>query len=247
MSTLRLVVMVALAVIATACTVTETGNPPFAGQMALTADTSDPDVVGLGGGTGAAIVEEAWVGIGDIRFVRAVVCDAPGETEVDVPGPVIAELVAEPAVVSVELAGDDYCRVRVPLDRVGALPSGAPPDLVDRSVVLLGRRSDGTPFRIASRIERESDVRSRGAPFELSEGLRAVVLAFDLALWLEDVDLGTATVDADGTIRVDDDTNRDLLDAFEASAERALRLFRDTDQDGVLDPEDRTELLAEAL
>lgn len=228
------------------CAVTETGNPPFAAQMALTADSSDPTVATVGNGSGALVVHETWVALGDIRFVRAEVCDEPGETEVDLPGPIVAELVAEPEVLFFEPGGGDYCRVRVPLERAEApLPPGAPAELVDHSIVIRGERADRTPFLLASRINREADVRSRTGPFELDEASRAVVLAFDVALWFEGIDLSTAEVGGEGSIVVDETSNDDVLDAFEANAEHALRLFRDADEDGALDDDERSELLAE--
>lgn len=228
------------------CTVTETGNPPFAAQMALTTDTSDPDTVALGSGVAPVVVQEAWVSIGDVRFVRASECDAPGETEIDIPGPIVAELAGEPSVIEFELGGADYCRVRVPLSRTRApLPTGAPAEMLDHSLLVRGERADGTPFLLLSRIEREADVRSRGEPFDLGEARRAVVLAFDVARWLTGVDLDGAEVGADGVIRIDERTNDAQLDAFEANVDAALRLFRDTDEDGALDAEERSELLAE--
>lgn len=246
--TLRITRLLSLATaaLAASCTVTETGNPPLRAQMALTAETSDPSVVSIGGGASpsALIVHSAWIGVGDIRFVRAEICDVPGETEIDVPGPIVADVTGAPYVVELELDADDYCRVRVPLDRVEAVPTGAPAELLDHSIVITGERADGTPFRIASRIEREADIRARTAPFALDEAQRAVVLAFDFALWLGGIDLAAAVVSPDGTIVVDEDDNRDVLDAFEANADRALRLFRDIDEDGALDVDERAELLA---
>jgi len=229
-----------------ACSVTETGNPPFAAQMALTAETTAPERYSLGPGGTDVIVDQVWVGVGDLRFVRAAVCDAPGATEIDVPAPGNLELVSEPTLVPFDIAGDDYCRVRVPLERAQApLPAGAPAELEDHSIVVTGSRADGTPFLIATRINREADVRSRGAPFPLSEARRSVLLAFDVATWLGGVDLASADVSADGRVIVDDANNDALLDLFEDNVGVALRLFRDGDGDGQLDPEDRAELLAE--
>jgi len=229
----------------TGCTITETGNPEFAGQMALLTDTSNPADISIGPGGTIAIVDQAWMGFGDLRLVSDPGCDEIDEINTDIPVPSPVDLAAGPAIVPFDGTTDEFCRVRVPMRRATVpLPMGAPPELADASIALAGSRPDGTPFLVVSRREREADVRSRTTPFALDDGLSALVMAFDVATWLEGVDLSGAEV-VGGRILINDSSNRPLLDVFENNVETALRLYRDLDEDGVLDPEDRMDLLAD--
>ena len=246
MSTARIALAFTFAILASACNVTETGNPPFAARMALTSHSSDPATTAIAPGIGSRFtVTSAWVSIGDIRFVRAAICDVPGETEIDVPGPRVHDLALAPVPIDFTIAGDDYCRVRVPLARTAApLPAGAPPELDDASIVIVGRRVDGTVVLVRSRRTPEVDTRSRGAPFALSEAANAVLLSFDVARWLAGVDVDAATIGTDGRAVIDDSQNRAQLDAFEANVEAALALYRDLDGNGQLEPAEATTPLA---
>ena len=235
-----LVFVLALVPHAIGCDVTETGNPPLAAKMALTSHSSDATAIAIAPATGPRFtVDAAWVVIGDIRFVRAAVCDLPGETEIDVPGPVVRDLAPAPFPIDFTIAGDDYCRVRVPIIRAQmSLPAGAPPELLDASVVVLGRRADGRTMLVRSRRMLEVDTRSRGAPFSLREAEPAVLLSFDVARWLAGVDIDAAAVGGDGRVVVDDSQNRAQLDAFEANVEAAVGLYRDRDLDSRLDADE---------
>lgn len=228
------------------CTVTETGNPPLSAKMSLTAHSSDVAAVGIAPATGAAFtVDSAWVAIGDVRFVRAAVCDLPGATEVDVPGPLVRDLALAPSPIDFAIAGDDYCRVRVPLERAQApLPPEAPPELLDASVVIVGRRADGRTVLVRSRRALEIDTRSRGAPFALRDREAAVLLSFDVARWLAGVDVEGAAPGADGRVVIDDVQNRPQLEVFEANLEAALALYRDLNDDARLEPDEAMSPLA---
>lgn len=224
----------ALAALAAACNITETGNPELA-SFGVTARTSAPEQVALAEARRAAgpiVVEEAWVVLDAVKFVQGEVCDAPGETELDVGGPWVVDLVADPEAVTIELLAGDYCRVRIDLDRSdGDLPAGAPAELTDNVLVVSGTRADGAPFTIVSRDRQEADVRSRGAPFTIGQGSAALLLTFDVATWFEGVDLDAAGPGPDGHVRIADDSNEDVLDAFESRLEQALELYEDTDGD----------------
>jgi hypothetical protein len=230
-----------------ACNVTETGNPPFAGQMALLATSSDDARVSIGGGGSEVTIEEAWIVIDDIRLQSQILCDSGTEIRVVVTAPGAVDLALSPTIVPFMLPSDDYCRARFPLARaVAPLPAGAPPTLVDHSVVVIGTRvSDGAAFEARLRETPELDVRSRGAPFRLDAALRALVVAFDAARWFEGVSLAGATTEPGGNIVIEQGTNDAIADALEANVERSFRMFRDLDEEGDLDPEDESELVAE--
>lgn len=216
---------------------TETGNPELHARLALAARTSAPERVELGADAEGLAVHEAWVAVERARFVQGEVCDRPGEIEIDAP-PVVADVVAGEVVEFPARAGG-YCRVRLRIDEAEGVPSGAPPELDERTVVVKGQRADGVPFTILTDERFEIDVRVKdgGAPFTLEEGREALVLAFDVAAWLDGVALDEATV-TDGAILVSEDSNEALLAAFEANTERIFELFEDGDRDGRVDDDD---------
>jgi len=220
-----------------ACNATETGNPVAEHRLALTARSSS-DTVALGSAApGAGLsVDEAWVVIGDIRFVQSADCDSGPEQQADVPGPQVLELIAQPAPIAFAVDEAAYCRVRVPLDRAEALDGAVPAELDDHAILIRGTRAaDGVAFVLRSRQTREADIRSRDEPFTLERTSADLILAFDVGRWLEGVEIESASTGADGVVRIDDDSQRDRLDVFEENVEAAMELFRDDDGDGRLD------------
>jgi hypothetical protein len=221
----------ACALAAFGCNASETGNPVAERTLALRGSLPSDDA--------GVTVDSVWIVLDDIRFEHGAECDNGEEREGDVPGPIVVDLVAEPAPFALALEDDAYCRVRVRFERADAdLPSGAPAELEDAALVLLGTRSDGTPIVVRSRREPEAEVRSRSEPFQLSEATPALILAFDVGRWLEGVELDDAELDDDGVIRIDDDNNDDQLERFEANVEAAMELFHDRDDDGHVDDGD---------
>lgn len=212
------------------CGITETGNPELVEvDVQMRTASSEPEVVALEPVTGRIGVAEAWLSIERIRFVRGQVCDAPGEEELDLVGPWIVDANAPlPQGITATLPAGDYCRVRVRLERAGDT-GDAPEALSAHTVLLTGERGDGTPFEIRSRREEDADVRA-ASPISLEEATAKLAVALDVSTWLADVDLDAASVDQ-GVIRVDEDANTALLDAFEDRFEDALELFDDTDDD----------------
>lgn len=224
--------------------VTETGNPEM--TLSYRARSSAPTEVALDS-SAPVQVNALAVSVREVRVVQGESCDGPAEVEFTAPG-FTGDLLAAPSAVRFEVAAGAYCRIRVRFDRAS---SSNVAGLDDHSVVLTGRRADGVPYTISSRLTPELDLRSRGEPFDLSEANDQLVLAFNAAVWLADVDLDAAVEDDDDDtddgddddhITIDDDSNRDLLRAFEASVERSVELFSDDDGDGR--PDDDEEVLA---
>lgn len=237
MSTTKLSAL-ACALLAAACNASETGNPVAERTMALRGRSTN-DAIRLGTSADAdVIVERAFVVLDDVRFEHGAQCDDGDERDADIPGPITVDLVADPAPLPLALEDDAYCRVRVRLTRAEDLPSGAPAELEDASIVLEGTLPSGTAFTIRSRREPEAEIRSRDEPFQLTQATSALILAFDIGLWLEGVDLEGAQADDDGAIHIDDDQNDDRLERFEENVERAMELFHDLDHDGTLDADD---------
>ncbi|MCC7539180.1 MAG: hypothetical protein IT379_23360 [Deltaproteobacteria bacterium] len=230
-----------------ACSITETGNPPaIPAQMGLSVSTSDEMRVSIGGGDGEIVLDQAWVSLGDVRFVAAADCETGGDGTVHAPGPFVADLAAASSVIDFTIAAGDYCAVRVPLLQTQPpLPSGAPAELSGRSVALLGRRSDGVPLIVLSRMTPDADVRSSGEPFSLDRDQPAVLLTFDVSRWFEDVDLDGLEPGPDGRVSIAEGSNPEQLDRFEENLENAFRLLRDADQDGELDSDEEGGELAD--
>ncbi len=210
---------------------TETGNPEL--DMFSAARSSQPDAVGIEEEASTLRIDGAWVAFGDIRVVQSAACDGPGGAEADIDGPWVADLLGGPPQL-LSVPDDEYCRVRVPMDAVRApLPSGTPAQLEDASVFVEGQLADGTPFELVSRREPELDVRSRTAPFLLSDSQQALVLAFDMAVWLDGVDLSEGELDG-SMLRIDEGNNDTLLEAVEDNIERSLELYEDSTGQGVV-------------
>lgn len=213
--------------------VTETGNPELVVELRATASTTSERVTVAA--VPGLVVESAWVSIDEVRLVESGGCG--GGTEVDhaVSGPFPTDLLAvtvDP--IQLDAPPADYCRLRVDLD-AGA-DGGAV--LGTDTVVVLGSRADGVPFAIRSVRGFDLELRGRGGAFTVDEARRGFLLDFDMDIWIGDIGLQYATPGDDGTIRVDDDHEPAILDAFEAATGAALGLFGDDDRDGDRDDDD---------
>lgn len=219
-----------------ACFGTETGNPPLTAELTVDAHSSDPARVAIDVDASEAVVEEAWVVVGDVAFVGDDGCDAPAEVMPQLVGLGARDHAGpEPARTSFETTARDFCSVAVELELAETLPAGAPPELDGASVVLRGRRGDGTPFTLVSAAPTTIDVRSLGDRFRIDETRDGLFLGFDVAAWLDGVDLSTGTPAMDGRVHVNATEHPELLAAFEANLSRGVELYRDDDLDGVPD------------
>jgi hypothetical protein len=122
--------------------------------------------------------------------------------------------------------------------------SEAPSELDDNSIVLSGKRADDATFVVRSRRNYDLDLRARGDGFDLTGARGAMILAFDLATWLDGVELESAEANSNGVIEIDQDHDRTRLDAFEGNVKQAMELFRDRDRDSKLDDDDLDDSLA---
>lgn len=215
--------------------ITETGNPELDVQVALQARLPDRRA--------APPVDGAWAVIDDMKLSLAEVCDVPGEAEVEVGGPGVTDLLAvPPTVVTATVSEASYCRLRVRFDRADEV-AGAPARLEDHALLLTGLTRSGTPFEIATRDKLEVDLRSGPEPFTIDEAQAHLVLAFDIATWIDGLGLDGLEREG-GVILVNEDSNDDALEQFEEQAEAAMTLHPDDDADGTLDDSEADEVLA---
>jgi hypothetical protein len=232
----------ALLVAAAGCAAggSETGNPAVPMRIDLDARSSDPDAVAVAVSSGAAgtVIDEAWVAFGELAFLRGAECAMLGDYDVDGPTAHVADLARAGARLTVEVAEGDYCGLVVPLmSRTTDLPEDAPEELATHSIVLRGRRADGTPFLLTHPEQDELELAARETAFAVDSGAADLLLSFDVAVWMEDVDLDAAEI-ADGVIRIDAENNRTLLDAFERNLECSLELYADEDDDSTVSTPD---------
>lgn len=226
--------VVGLAIVTAGCFATETGNPSAA-LVAVDAHSSDPASVSVRDTDGAVVVDEAWIGFGRFALVPEGGCptstgafegDALGAGDHSAPGSAAFEIALEDA--------GTFCALVAPFVPVdGTPPLGAPPELAGRAIVIVGHLADGTPLRIVSGFEGDVQVTES---FTLTEDEPGLFVGLDVARWLGDVDLASATREPDGSIVLDDTRNTALRDALDARVPMGVELYRDEGADGVLDP-----------
>ncbi len=235
---LRNALGLAVVALGSACAGTETGNPPFSGEVSANAIATGSAVTLRSEGT-VATVQEVWVNLGQLELGGADPCaDATGRIAPlgidDHGGPEAAPL---PAIDN----GGGYCRFRVDLpDQAFELPAGAPAALSNHAVVLSGVTASGIPFEAA--VSPATEVRlSAQAPVAFGADAPRKVLAFDVSTWLENVDFDALEPVA-GRIRLhsasDEGTDAGTAEneaAARSIAERLARgiaLYPDEDGDG---------------
>lgn len=218
-------IAVSLALLAAVGCVTETGNPEL--QVGIEGRNTRQDVQIQRSAPFPRTVDAAWVNLEDLRLVEGEVCDAPGEVEHDFQGGAVS-LTDGPTLWTGRVPAAEYCRFRIDLD---ASDGDGPPELLDQTVWVTGSLADGTPFEIASPYKGRFDLRSKGEPIPLGDGVDAVIVAFDLGVWLADLPLETGALTG-GTVLVDEAHNPALLAQFEAALEASVEVFDDPDGDG---------------
>lgn len=192
-------------------------------------------------------VEAAWLVVSDLRLRVAPACEDDGEARIQ--DDVLVDLLADeiPAALrELPIAPGPYCRLELDW-HAGAELADAPADLDDAALLVSGSLADDTPFVIRSRHDGGLRLDARDGAFDVTAGQPALFVGLDLMAWLAAVDFDAAVIGDDGVILIDDDNNRDQLDAFEAGLDAAARLFRDQDGDGTLgdDEHDDDDALAD--
>jgi hypothetical protein len=218
-----------------ACVGTETGNPSAEGTLAYNAYTSDASVVALQVAQGdAPVVKAAWLVLGDVSFVPRAECDPEADAPVHAHGIGAGDhATGEGVETPLAIDADTYCGVRFPLQRAAQATGNAPSALAQHSALIEGDLPDGTRFSVRSALEEELFLSSTSG-FELGASAQ-VLIGFDVATWLADVDFGAVPPDADG-VRVIDATHPDLLTSFESKLLAGTGLFLDPRGDHMVDP-----------
>lgn len=224
------------------CSGTEVGNPSTDSNMDFALyNTPAASLREASTLAGEGAIIQAWVAVERVRLRSA--ADCSGGAEAELAGPIAVDLLrpgSAPELVGFALPATDYCRIEIKWNAFSSgLPARAPTELTDASFFLEGTREDGTPFVLRSRRNDELRLEAIGGAFAVADDSGTLFVGMDSALLLAGVNLAGADVNADGTIYIDDNANRDLLEAFEASLEAATRLYEDSDGNGLLDSEER--------
>ena len=178
-----------------------------------------------------AVVDAASIAVERIRLRPAADCEGGAELEIE--GPFSLDLLDPTGIgelAGVELGAQAWCRIELAWHR----------DEASDTAIRVAGRAGGDPFEIRSRRNDELRIEAiDDAGFTVDEATAALFVAFDMATWLDGVDLAGAKRGPGGAIEVTDDSNRDLLERFEDNVESATALFPDADGDGSLGDDER--------
>jgi hypothetical protein len=217
-------------------------------SLALTAYSTEPTTVGFDNAA-AVRIDAIWIALQDARVWPRTSCKRSSAKAV-ISGTFTAELISKlvhgsaPA----ELDLGRYCAFEVQLRRSRGKVAGAPADLRGASIVIEGRRADGAQFVLRARLETAPLLRANELEgFTVGDARTSWIVGVDVARWLSGVDLGSAETTADGEdrkVRIDDKTNAELLDRFNANVAGGFALFADRNADRNLDPDERATPIA---
>lgn len=214
---------------------TETGNPSLTVSLSFSAHSSKPDIVAVREGSAAVVVSEVWLSLGPVALVEGDDCALGSERFESAALGVGNHAAAQPGHTDVKTEPSAFCSLELEFVSSAEIPSGAPSALSGRSIAVKGELADGTAFLLVSGYEGHVPVRAVDTSFALSDGEAAMLLGFDLAAWLEGIELATLSREDDGSILIDEQRNAALVAAFEAALPGGLELYRDRDADGRLD------------
>ncbi len=205
------------------CFGTETGNPPFAPELAGDHGAPMGVVPQLG-------LTEGWLSVASVGLDP---CD--GEAVIVRTEPAALALAGAQSLEAEPVLDEgEYCALS--FDRVVS-EAGSPEALRGSTLALDAAAPDGTIVRVRS--ARTGSLRLAGDPFELSAERGALLVFVDESLLFNGVSLDEATREADGSITIDESSNAALLDRIEEQLPGALFLYRDEDGDGSLSVAER--------
>jgi hypothetical protein len=220
-------------------------NKELAASVSITFATYSSDAADVSIGEGGRVrVEAVWLAMRDARVRPASACKSASARTV-LAGTFRAELVGKQAKggEAARLPVDRYCAFELQLRRSRGKDSGAPVELRDASIVVIGRRSDGARFVLRSRVEPTAYLRARAIEgFAPSAPATSWIVAVDVARWFAGVDLAAADACEDTrgrVVRIDETNNPELLATFNGNVEGGIAVFDDRDLDHDLDPDEQ--------
>lgn len=187
----------------------------------------------------------AWIALEQFGFQRAGECsdepsyDTSAAMTVDL---LAADLSYEPPMITKKTG--EYCRLNLRASPASKemLPDSAPRELNRWPVVVVGERKDGVAFQINAELERGLGLAGAAQGFRLSEGPQRLIVGFDLQSWIDEESL--AGIEGEEPIVIDKDNHSDVLDDFQKRVRRSARLFRDANENGRIDADERNAPMA---
>jgi hypothetical protein len=218
-----------LAFVALGCSGTETGNPgKSTAALELDGHSTNPEVV-LGPDAAGVRIESAWLRVATLAQTA---CDS-GRVDVLARDLAVDLLAQDQDLPELQLAEPALCALELSLAAAEQDPS---------TIVLSGLRGDDAPFVIASPALLAITLQPP-APLE-STSHEALLLSFDVSLWLEGTDLAGVALDTDGVARIDGSLHPATVMTFNARIAPSAGLYPDFDADGDLDPDEQQAPLA---
>ncbi len=224
------------------CAGTETGNPnaPYStADLLINARSSNTQALTLRQPGGRVVVEQAWLTLDRLSFREGADCTRSNESVAtpkiglgDHSGPDALRL-------SMNVKPGSYCQATATfMNGQVEKPLGAPTEVLDHSIVVVGRLADGTPFKIASNFAAPVHLDATQRAFDWGTDRSALLLEFDLAEWVRGIDFAGAARDPSHEIILDERNNTDSLATFEGNVAPGVELFHDVSANGDVDPED---------
>ena len=136
-----------------------------------------------------------------------------------------------------ELPEGRYCGVSFPLIVAGKDVGTAPMQLAEHSIVIVGKRDDGATFELRSTFAKDLFLEAPAGGFAMDDADGSVLIGFDVAVWLSEVDLDSASIGADRNVLVDATHNPHLLADFDRNVQRGVALYRDAKASGQVEPD----------
>jgi hypothetical protein len=137
-------------------------------------------------------IDEAWITVGSVLMRGGDSCVKRNESVVE--GPFVIDLLEQrafPSFPQLDTRSGEFCQVRIVADarRQGTLPDDAPEKLRGASLLVVGRRVDGTPFELVVEDEQELIFVGRDTPIVVETGDNVFFSTFSLATWFEELAL----------------------------------------------------------
>jgi hypothetical protein len=242
---------------------TESGNPTKLSIKIVGYQSSELQGSGSKAITvGSLNIDTAKVVLDELRFRPFSACQN-GEEEVNdvlINGPFVVDLL-HPTIITglenVQVLAGKYCRIELILKKLNdeEVPSTVDPSdpIVNRSIIIEGKRGDGTPFSMMTEFDEEFKLENETTGFEVgpSFGVQDLIIAFDFDQWFLSLNLFDPQVEIsndennDPIIMIDDNSNENIQETVEDNVKRSADLFEDKDNDDELDVNELDSSLAE--
>ena len=136
---------------------------------------------------------------------------------------------------SVSLVDGSYRRIEFKLRRNFSVEDDDP--LLGNVFYISGnytKDNEVIPFIIDYHIAMNFRLRGEGLLEILPEVSNSLSIVFNMKSWFDNVDLSTATIDEDGTIYINKNTNHEVLSSIRNNIKKAVKFGKDKDGDGSL-------------